>query len=295
MTVSLYSVIRILKYWDITSTTELQYSLEKRNYLVNTIIYFSTIVKIVPFMFFIKTIDDLSLIVPGAMCSAGVIGANGYGNILLLLKILIIFDLGIWLIINKMDLSFTNFPYLRPKYYMFIVSYFLICSEFILEILFFSNVPLKVPVFCCSTVFQVGDLPFGLNIPFLLVIYYLLAILVYISNLQKNALNSFISGILFLFASFYAITYFFGTYVYELPTHKCPYCMLQKEYAYVGYLVWITVFLSVFYSISGFVVELVTKQKYENGFKYARIFTIISVVVCTFFVLKYYLLNGVLL
>jgi F0F1-type ATP synthase membrane subunit c/vacuolar-type H+-ATPase subunit K len=28
---------------------------------------------------------------------------------------------------------------------------------------------------------------------------------------------------------------FIGPYVYELPTHHCPFCLLQKEYRYVGY------------------------------------------------------------
>jgi hypothetical protein len=29
---------------------------------------------------------------------------------------------------------------------------------------------------------------------------------------------------------------FISPAVYELPTHHCPFCVLQKEYGYIGYL-----------------------------------------------------------
>jgi hypothetical protein len=31
---------------------------------------------------------------------------------------------------------------------------------------------------------------------------------------------------------------FIALYFYELPTHHCPFCILQKEYHYVGYLMY---------------------------------------------------------
>ncbi len=33
---------------------------------------------------------------------------------------------------------------------------------------------------------------------------------------------------------------FICLYFYELPTHHCPFCILQKEYGYVGYALYIT-------------------------------------------------------
>ncbi len=43
-----------------------------------------------------------------------------------------------------------------------------------------------------------------------------------------------LSGILFLIAAT-SIFSFISLYVYELPTHHCPFCVLQREYGYVGY------------------------------------------------------------
>lgn len=37
-----------------------------------------------------------------------------------------------------------------------------------------------------------------------------------------------------------AIFSFVSCYIYELPTHHCPFCILQKEYGYVGYMIYVT-------------------------------------------------------
>ena len=111
MSISLFYVVRIVRSWDYNALTSLQYSLEKQNYLVNTILLFCVCIKIVLFIFFCSfCLNELSDIVPGAMCSAGVIGSNKFGGILMLTKILLIFGLGIWLVINKLDLQALNFP-----------------------------------------------------------------------------------------------------------------------------------------------------------------------------------------
>jgi hypothetical protein len=33
---------------------------------------------------------------------------------------------------------------------------------------------------------------------------------------------------------------FISPAIYELPTHHCPFCVLQKEYSYIGYLFYST-------------------------------------------------------
>ncbi|HEY6001172.1 MAG TPA: hypothetical protein VI078_17950, partial [bacterium] len=32
---------------------------------------------------------------------------------------------------------------------------------------------------------------------------------------------------------------FIGMYCYELPTHRCPFCVLQSDYHYVGYALYL--------------------------------------------------------
>ena len=88
-----------------SKTSNKQYKLEKTSYLVILIITFTLIVKIFLFPYFAYSLDNLSNIVPGAMCAAGIVGANKYGQINLFLKIVILFFIGIWLIINSFDIK----------------------------------------------------------------------------------------------------------------------------------------------------------------------------------------------
>ncbi len=295
MLVSEYSVIKILRKWDFTVTTSLQYSLEKRNYLVNTIINFTIISKIILFLFFVKALDELRYVVPGAMCVAGVIGANDYGNILLLFKIFIVFLLAVWLIINRLDLQSKRFLYIKNKYILFNFLLVLVVIELVLELLFFNNIPLKVPVFCCSTMFKFDQIPFDLGTFWLVVLFYISFVAVLISNYLKKIVISFLLNISFLFISYYAITYFFGIYVYVLPNHQCPFCLLQKEYYFIGYFIWISLFLGVFFGICGYVVESIIKIKDVSYYKYSSIFNSIFVLICSYYVISYYLKHGVFL
>ncbi|MCR4942582.1 MAG: hypothetical protein K5978_07325 [Campylobacter sp.] len=295
MGISQFYIVSILRFWDFDSSSPLQYSLEKKNYLVNTILFFSAFCKIILFIFFVLSLDELASIVPGAMCSAGVIGSNAYGNFLLLFKILLIFSLGFWLVLNRLDLNAINFPFLRRKYFIFSVIFALVLLEFLLEILYFLNIPLKVPVFCCSVVFNAPKLPFGYTQNALAMIFYVLFVAILVLNFTKQSLASFGLNLIFLFVAYYAITYFFGLYIYEQPNHKCPYCMLSKDYFYVGYAIWGTLFLGIFYGIVPFLIELATKQTYTHLLKFSSIFLSLCVLLCSFFVARYYILYGVFL
>ncbi len=289
------NIITILHSWDFEASSTLQYNLEKKNYLVNTILYFTVSTKIILFIFFAQSLDSLAGVVPGAMCSAGVVGANGYGNLLLLLKLVLIFGLGLWLIVNKYDLLASNFPYLKKKYWLFSALLVGIVAEFIIEIIYFSNIPLSVPVFCCSVVFQAPKLPFGYTQTFLVSLFYLLFFVIVVLNTLKHSLATFLCNALFLFVAYYAITYFFGLYIYEMPNHKCPYCMLQKEYYYIGYAIWGTLFLGVFFGMMPFLVERITYKMHNHLLRFSTLYLTIMVLICTFYVFRYYLHTGVFL
>lgn len=295
MSIAQGNIFLILRSWNFEASTTLQYHLEKKNYLINTILYFTVAVKIILFLFFVQSLNSLSGVVPGAMCSAGVVGSNGYGNPLLLLKLVLIFGFGLWLIINSLDLKEINFPFLKRKYWLFTVLFFATMGEFFLEIFYFSHIPLNVPVFCCSVVFQAPKLPFGYTQPFLVALFYLFFGTIVALNLLKHTMASFICNGLFLFVAYYAITYFFGLYIYEMPNHQCPYCMLQKEYYYVGYLIWGTLFLGIFFGMMPFLTQRLTHASYYHFFKFSTLLLSITVLICSAYVMKYYVATGVFL
>jgi hypothetical protein len=61
--------------------------------------------------------------------------------------------------------------------------------------------------------------------------------IIYLIKGKMGLLFSFASGLFFLISCFSFLS-FISLYFYELPTHRCPFCVLQKEYGYVGYLLY---------------------------------------------------------
>ncbi|MEA2019514.1 MAG: hypothetical protein U9N59_13830 [Campylobacterota bacterium] len=297
--IAIYFIVAILKNWNFNSTTSAQYQLEKQSYLVTVIIYFTLIVKIFLVPYFTYTVDILSAIVPGAMCGAGVISSNDFGENLLVLKIILLFFISFWLIINKLDIEKKNFPYLKKKFLFFIIIFLFIILEFTLDILYFTDISTLSIATCCSAIYSsdgsINPLPLGLNLNSLLILFYLLYIMILISNIKQNQYLSALLNVSFLYISYYAILYFFGTYVYELPTHHCPFCMLQKDYSYIGYVIFITLFLGTFFGIINFILTIFTKGLIVKYYKYSNIFNTLFVLTCSLYVVSYYIRNGVFL
>ena len=291
--------IKILFKWDFESFTPLQFALERRAYLVTTILMFLFSMKFLLILYFIFTIDTLSLLVPGAMCGAGVIAANKYGSYLLILKLTILFLLTLWFYLNAYDMRTKNHQWFKEKSWLFSFIFVLIIIELLLDFNYFTHIDTHAPVSCCSALFGqlegANPLPFGLSIPLLLVLFYLLFILVLLTLKTKQTLLYIISNILFVYVSYYAVVYFFGTYIYELPTHKCPFCMLQADYMYVGYLLWISLFVGTYIGLSDAVTTLWIKQSHSPSRHVVIVLLSLFVLLCTSYVALYYFKNGVLL
>lgn len=299
LSIAFYFSLSIIKNWDFNKTTNKQYKLEKTSYLVILIISFTLIVKIVLFPYFAYSLDNLSNIVPGAMCAAGIVGANEFGQINLTLKILILFFIGVWLIINSLDLKEKTYPFTKKKYFLYIFIFILSIIELFLDFSFLENISTKEPVMCCSVIFGVNNtgtkIPFDLSIFNLLIVFYLLYILTTILSLQKSSFINLIINFMFLYIGYYAVTYFFSTYIYQLPTHQCPFCMLQKEYDFIGYFIWGTLFLGTFFGVSSFILKTFINKDLVYTYKYSLIFNTLFVFLCSFYVIRYYLVNGVFL
>ncbi|MCD4667924.1 MAG: hypothetical protein K8R44_04970 [Sulfurimonas sp.] len=286
-----FQTLFILKDYKQGSTTELQYSLEKKSYLLGVVVSVVLVFKIILVAFFTYSLDELSLIVPGAMCAAGVISSNDYGEPLLLLKLAILSLASLWLLTNTADKIVKKGLYFKKKMWLFIVLYIFILIEFLLSFNFFTLIETQNPVLCCSVIFDDTDnpIPFNLSISWLLTLFYLLYFVVMACAYKKQKILLLISSTIFTYISYYAIVYFFGTYIYELPTHKCPFCMLQREYYYVGYIIYATLFIAVFYTLS------VQFDFMKNSFKKVMLFFSIFVFILSFYVLIYIIRNGVFL
>jgi len=104
-----------------------------------------------------------------------------------------------------------------------------------------------------------------------------------------------VANLLFGISAYYSIVYFFGTYIYELPTHKCPFCMLQDHYYFVGYLVWGLALFGIFLNIDSTIMQSIFKQKSKTLKNISLITITLFVLLCSSYVAIYYYKNGVLL
>lgn len=288
-----FQTLLILKSWNFGENSAKQYRLEKKSYLVTTLLRFSLGVNLFLFPFFAYTINELALLIPGAMCGAGVVGSNAFGNPLIFIKFILILLSMLWMVLNREDSLSKNYKYFRQKFLFFIFIFLLLLSDFILSLAFFTHLNTQEPVLCCSNIYKnVNDLPphFVNNPLELLTAFFTLYFLLAAALFGNKRLLTLLLISPFLYISYYAITYFFSSYIYQLPTHKCPYCLLQSEYYYIGYFIYTFFILGSFYALSS---ALFNFDK-THAYKALLCFTLF-VLLLVAYPLLYFLYNGTLL
>ncbi len=291
--------LKIYLQWDINSHSQTQYKLEKQSYLSATIIKFIFSIKVPLFLFFIFTLDKLSDLLSGAMCGAGVVDATIYGNYLFALKILNIYLFAYWIALNHEDLKDPKQPYTKAKFGFFLILYFLFISETVLEFSMFNAIDVEDVVNCCGSIYSSTSKSYFATIlswdPSILVgTFYTNYLFILTSYLLRFKYIFAFFNITFIIVSLTTLITFFGTYIYELPSHHCPFCLLQSDYYYIGYFLYSFLFLGTFYAIYvGFIWTNHTSM--EKHYKISFFFTSLYTFSVSFYPLWYYLQNGVFL
>jgi hypothetical protein len=243
-----YGVL-ILRRWDISSGSELQLSLERRTYLISTIVSYFLAFQLVSLFLFIQTADSICHLFVGAMCAVGSLTLNGFGYPTLLLKIVTFIMAGLWLILNHADNQGYDYPIIRAKYLLLLIMAPFILTETVVQGIYFLGLKPDIITSCCGALFSQGSR--GIASEILAMPSIPAKILFYFSMLATFAAGTrlFLNGKGgYLFASLCGITFavsiasvisFISLYFYEMPSHHCPFCILQKEYGYVGYPLYI--------------------------------------------------------
>jgi hypothetical protein len=199
---------------------------------------------------YIYTAESLHNLFVGAMCAAGALNVDPYGYPTLLLKILNFILAGLWLIINHADNQARDYPLIKKKYALLLILAPLIVLESSLQILYFMQMKADVITSCCASLFRANgngvssDMAAVPVMAALVGFYISLALTfslgaIYWMKGKLGRLFSVASSVSFLMSCVSLIS-FISLYFYELPTHHCPFCILQKEYGYVGYLLYAT-------------------------------------------------------
>lgn len=242
--------LMIIGRWDLQSGSELQLSLERKTYLITTIIGYLLLFQILSLFLYIFTADDIHPLLTGAMCAAGSLNANRFGYPVLLLKLVTCLAAGVWLIINHVDTRGFDYPLIKPKYAILLALVPLVTAEAVLQFLYFARIRTNVITSCCGSLFsstgsgiasEMAALP---RVPTETAFFVCIAVttacgIVFLVKGKGGYLFSGASTLTFVVA-LASLVAFVSLYLYEIPTHHCPFCIIKKEYSHIGYLLYAT-------------------------------------------------------
>lgn len=253
--------LKILIYWDATSNSEEQLLLERKTYLISTIVSMVLGFTLLSGLLFLYTIDDIHSLFVGAMCATGSLNANPVGWWILLSKGIIFFIASLWVLFNILDQHCEDSPLVRFKYTVLLVLLLLLGADFILQINYFLGLHPEKITSCCGSLFGsgsgtvVGELAAFPPLISMWVFYsaascYLLTIILCLvkkSNLFRVLLC--IEAMALFPLALASIISFISLYIYQMPSHHCPFDMLQKNYYFVGYPLYIGLFVGILFGL----------------------------------------------
>lgn len=246
--------VAVLRRWDLSSGAEAQLALERRTYLVATLLKIVMVAELAALILFVFNADRMAALFTGAMCAVGTLKVDPFGFPALYLKMAVFFLAGCWLVLDHVDNRGWDYPLIRVKYAALLALAPLLLVSALVQAAYFMGLRADVITSCCSTLFSGGGvtvtsnsvaaLPHGVALSALAGA--LAAVLasgaVFLRWGRFGWLHAVLSAAAFL-VGMAAIISTISVYVYELPHHHCPFCILKREYGHVGYLLYAPLFV----------------------------------------------------
>jgi hypothetical protein len=229
--------------------------------------------EILSLVLFVYTADAIHKVFVGAMCATGSLNANPIGWAVLYLKLILLFVSGTWIAINTIDQRADDYPLVRLKYGLLVAMLPIMIAGACLQAAYFFGLKADIITSCCGALFSgegkslAGTLSALPVKPTMVAFFTSITVFVTVGLLvlkyQKALLKYLFSmvAVFTCFMSLAAIISFMSVYYYEVPTHHCPFDILQGDYHYVGYPLYITLFGGTF---SGLIVG-VTERLRKKG------------------------------
>jgi len=253
--------VQILLRWDLSSSSEEQLILERKTWLVSTLVNYALGFQIFSAVLFVFTADDIHRLFVGAMCATGSLNANLVGWLVLLVKGFLLFAAAFWVVLNRLDQRTEDNPLVRPKYLALVLLSPLVALDLYLQWRYFSGLQPEVITSCCGSLFSAegesvaSDLA-GMPVQQAMLLFFsivgsylfvLLACMVFRGSILRHLL--FITSVLMFFVSIGAVVSFISLYIYQMPSHHCPFDMLQSNYNYIGYPMYAGLFIATLYAM----------------------------------------------
>ena len=261
------TAIRVLRHWNPSSDSNLQIKLENEIWLASTLVEYGLGFQIFTLVLFVLAADKFCQVIVGAMCATGALLANSFGMPALLVKIAGVFLYGFWIILHKLDISSENYPLVRLKYIYLLLILPLLFSDLILQTLYIGYLSPDIITSCCAVVFGTSGAT-GQNLlesfseATLLSLYY--GFIIFLTGIGCILLKRWLMPLAVFFSSGWlvfmgvatvAIITVISSYIYAMPYHNCPFCILKPEYHYIGFVLYFTLIPASFFGLSVIFVE----------------------------------------
>ncbi|MCL7487138.1 MAG: nucleoporin NDC1 [Desulfobulbaceae bacterium] len=247
--------------WDFQSSSAGQLSLERKTCLISTIMNYVLGFQVVSTFLFIYTVDDIHKLFVGAMCATGSLNANPVGWQALLSKIIVCFAAGFWIVMNYLDQTAEDYPLVRLKYSILIILLPLFVGDSFLQLRYFLGLDPDIITSCCGSLFSesgggVASGLSGLPVKQAMTVFYLVSsFLLVVSFLCLYSKKTFLrylhtfTAFVLIITALAGMVSFVSIYIYELPSHHCPFDMFQGHYGFIGYPLYISLFCGVFFGM----------------------------------------------
>jgi len=309
---------RVLRHWDPASDDALQISLESETWLASTLIEYGLALQILTLLLFILAADQFSHVIAGAMCATGSLLADPYGMPTLFIKLAGVFLYGFWLLLHQLDIRVETYPLVRLKFIYLLFLLPVLFTDVILQTLYIAGLKPDIITSCCSVVFAEAGPDSGnlIGIPpreLLLTAYYLTILGLGVIGVvllrrgvagRRRILLTWLNTIGwagFFFLALVVITGILSCYIYALPNHRCPFCLLKPEYHYIGLGIYGALLGGAFFGVSTGVAALIGLQpdlrnqaaRYQRtAVKFSLVFLVIFTILTSFHYLRYLLSGG---
>jgi hypothetical protein len=247
--------IQVIRHWDISSGSEIQLRLERRTYLIATLLTMAFVFELISLLLFVYNAESMSGQFVGAMCATGVLNVNVWGWPTLFLKMGIFFCGSIWLAVNYLDNKGYDYPLVRVKYWLLLLILPLVVIEFYVQARYFLGMDPDVITSCCGSLFSSDAKGVAAEVSSLspkeaVIALYGSGLLVMLTGTfylyrSKGGLIFALSAIGAFIAALVSIVSYISLYIYEHPHHHCPFCILKSGHDYAGYTLYIPLFLAV--------------------------------------------------
>ncbi len=253
--------VKIVARWDFSSSSAEQLALERKTYLVSTLVQYALGFEIVSAFLFIYTVDEIHPLFVGAMCATGSLNAHPAGWYALGAKIIVFFAAAIWLALNHLDGKAEDYPLVRRKFILLLFLLPLVGLELGLQIRYFSGLQPEIITSCCGSLFSGGHAGLAADLsalpvrPTMLVFYAVAGMFLgegLLCRWWKAPAGRYLLSCLaalFFPISLAAIVSFISLYLYAHPLHHCPFDFLQGSYNYIGYPLYFSLFGGVLFGL----------------------------------------------